>query len=374
MTDGDRTSPPSDRHIWELQPVRDLFWIGLGLACLGAAYVFRSATYPALVALILAYWLTPSVSWASERLGVSRRVVGFLAFATVLGLTVLFWVLVAPLAVAQLSTLATEVPPQLEQAFERFGLPEILSSEASSAVDLRGTLRQMAGGASELLSSITSAISAGSSFLVQVVFGVALFYYFVVNFDSLPDATVYIPSAIRAQTVDLLGRFEDAFFGFLRGQLMVALFTTTAFAIGFSLVGVPFALIAAVIGGLLSFIPYGQAAGPISAVAFGLLGAAEGGQAVDWVAVVVLPLVVYAVSQSMETFIITPIVQGSATKLNPLVIFGALICGGAIGGILGVFLAIPIAACSRILFEEVVLPGFRRVANPEEVSADDSAP
>lgn len=367
MTSPDDDAPhhQSEKHLWEHQPIQDLFWIGLGCACLGAAYLLRSATYPVLLALILAYWVMPAVRWASERFGVSRRFVAFVAFAAVTAGFALLLSVVVPGAVRQLRSLSTEVPTQVEQLLTQLGVRELLDTYLADTKDLGSSLRAWAGGAANVLTSVSSAISQGSSFLIQAIFTTALFLYFIVAYDALPEAKVYIPSAVREQTLALLGRFEDAFFGFLRGQLSVALFTTVAYAVGFSLVGVPYAMVAALIGGVLSVIPYGQVAGPISAVLFGVLAASGAGESVDVLRVIVLPFVVYLFSQAMETFVITPLVQGSATQLHPLVIFGAVLCGGSVGGILGVFLAIPLAACGRILLEEVLLPGFRRLANPD---------
>jgi predicted PurR-regulated permease PerM len=64
----------------------------------------------------------------------------------------------------------------------------------------------------------------------------------------------------------------------------------------------------------------------------------------------------------VETWVITPLVQGEAANLHPIVVLVALIIGGTVAGIIGLILAIPVTASARILFSELALPRIRRWA------------
>jgi predicted PurR-regulated permease PerM len=132
------------------------------------------------------------------------------------------------------------------------------------------------------------------------------------------------------------------------------------FAIGFSAVGVPHALVAALAGGAFSLIPNGQASGWILAVLFGVLE--RGGEAA-WVTTLLYPSIVYAISQSLEVFVITPLVQGSYARLHPLAVLAALIGGASVGGVFGILVAIPLTACAKIVLEDAIEPALRRNAN-----------
>ena len=190
----------------------------------------------------------------------------------------------------------------------------------------------------------------------------AVFTYVLSDKRRVPSILPLFPANRRQLAAEVLGEVRDVLSGFARGQILVALFTTAGFLVGFSLVGVPHALVAALIGGVFSIIPNGQASGWLVAI---LLSALERDPAAsfDWLSIVVLPTSVYAVTQSLETFVVTPLVQGSRTRLHPLAVLGALIAGGAVGGLAGVFLAIPAAACGRIIIARILLPAMRTRAD-----------
>lgn len=72
--------------------------------------------------------------------------------------------------------------------------------------------------------------------------------------------------------------------------------------------------------------------------------------------IVVWPTVVYIAVQFLEGWVLTPWLQSGQTNLRAVTIILVVIIGGVVAGILGMLLAIPVAACMKILFEEVVPP------------------
>jgi predicted PurR-regulated permease PerM len=75
-----------------------------------------------------------------------------------------------------------------------------------------------------------------------------------------------------------------------------------------------------------------------------------------WVRAIVLPVAWFGVVQFIETYILTPKIAGKATNLDPVTIVVAVLAGGALLGVYGMLLAIPIAACGKILLLEVLFP------------------
>ena len=67
----------------------------------------------------------------------------------------------------------------------------------------------------------------------------------------------------------------------------------------------------------------------------------------------------YIIMQVLETYIITPAIAGKATNLDPVTILVAVLAGGSVGGVYGMLLAIPAAACLKILLTDVVMPRVR---------------
>ena len=111
---------------------------------------------------------------------------------------------------------------------------------------------------------------------------------------------------------------------------------STTYALGLSLLSVPFGAIIGAIAGFLSLIPYlGAAIGLLSALGVAL---AYGGGIGQLVAILVL----FSGLQTLEGLLITPKVVGNRVGLSPLWALVALIIGGNIGGLTGMFLAIPL--------------------------------
>jgi predicted PurR-regulated permease PerM len=75
-----------------------------------------------------------------------------------------------------------------------------------------------------------------------------------------------------------------------------------------------------------------------------------------WWGIVVWPTAVYMVGQTLDDWVLTPLIQGKVTNLNPVAIVVAVLAGGTLAGIYGMLLAVPAAACVKIILSEVVMP------------------
>jgi predicted PurR-regulated permease PerM len=78
------------------------------------------------------------------------------------------------------------------------------------------------------------------------------------------------------------------------------------------------------------------------------------------------PIIAYQVGQFFDDYVLTPQIQGKSTDMDVPSILFATIAGGAIAGIYGLLLAIPVAACIKILLREIFWPKFRRWATGQE--------
>ncbi|MGC3974511.1 MAG: AI-2E family transporter [Nitrospira sp.] len=91
-------------------------------------------------------------------------------------------------------------------------------------------------------------------------------------------------------------------------------------------------------------------------------GFSSGAGAFDWMTVLVWPSVAYLVVQFIESWLLTPWVQSQSMEMNAVTVLIVVFIGGALGGFYGLLLAIPIAACIKILLQELVLPRLERKA------------
>jgi predicted PurR-regulated permease PerM len=136
---------------------------------------------------------------------------------------------------------------------------------------------------------------------------------------------------------------KSNFLGFFRGQFILTLFLTNTTFVVFLIMGVPFPLLLAVIAGLFDIIPGIGATLGISIIFIILLS-----QKV-WIAVQVL--VACIILQQIQDNLIAPRIMQNSVNLNPVVVFFALLVGARVAGLLGIFIAIPIAGVLVNLLE-----------------------
>jgi predicted PurR-regulated permease PerM len=155
---------------------------------------------------------------------------------------------------------------------------------------------------------------------------------------------------LKKTTRDDISYLFDQFIGilvtFFRGQIIIALIQGVLFSIGFALVGLPYSIVIGMTLGLLNIIPYlGNIVGLSVALPLSYFGAGGG------LTQVILVLAVFTVVQSIEGYILTPKIMGNRTGLHPaLIIFSVFFWGVALGGILGMMLAIPLTAFAVVFW------------------------
>jgi predicted PurR-regulated permease PerM len=157
----------------------------------------------------------------------------------------------------------------------------------------------------------------------------------------------YLPLAkshLKDELAFVIGAINDYLIAFFRGQVLVAICDGILYAIGFSLIGLPYAVLLGVVATVLTLIPYiGAAITFATALALAFL------QYADWLHPL-MALGVYVTVQLLEGFVIQPKILGDRVGLHPLTIIIAVITGTTLlGGVLGGILAIPLTAALRVL-------------------------
>ena len=165
-----------------------------------------------------------------------------------------------------------------------------------------------------------------------------IFFFHVTNdYEKIKsEFWAFIPRPWLTPIREIVQECNSIFSAFVRGQLIVVIFLSTTYAVGLSLLKIPFGAVIGVMAGLLSLIPYlGSAMGLLSALGVTL---AYGG---DW-GLLLGVVALFSGLQTLEGLIITPKIVGNRVGLSPLWALIALIIGGNIGGLSGMFLAIPL--------------------------------
>lgn len=359
----DRQSNQANPHLWELNVARDLFWILLAAGAIWLVYALRAVFFPVVVAFVLAYLVDPIICRLEGR-GFRRVLTVSLLLAAIAVAVLGLGLWLVPLAAGQVSQLVENLPGYLERLLPRMGIQsdeliESLRQYASQSQDipmkLLPYLWQGAGHTVGVISAVFGTTIYLSMLIVLIPF---YFFFFAWRYpDLVAWPKQFIPASRRERTLEIAGKMDRLIGVYFRVRLVIALIMGGMFSFGWMLTGVPYWLLVGMIAGLLSFIPYAAVLGWVLAIALKYLDSiAGGGGDVSLLSVVVWPSVVYGIVQAIEGWGLTPWLQGREMKMSVPTVVLVLFIGGALAGLLGMLLAIPVAACVKVLYDEVVRP------------------
>lgn len=202
------------------------------------------------------------------------------------------------------------------------------------------------------LSSLGSVLSGALSLVLIPVYA---FFLTLAMPGIRATARKYVPTRGRERTFRLLRDIERVVAAFFRGRLIVCAACAALTYLGFILIGVPYAALFAILIGLATAVPFAGLVFLVPAVALHL---ADGATPLS----ACLVVAVYGLVQALETVALTPLIMGREVELHPVTLIIALLLCGKLLGILGLILAVPIAATVRILAREFLLPRLRGLA------------
>jgi predicted PurR-regulated permease PerM len=263
---------------------------------------------------------------------------------------------------------------------------------------------------------VGTVITTGTYIVLVMMLIPIYFFSFAWHFDSLVEKIDQnLPPSHRPRIVQIIRQMDQAVSGFFRGRLIVAFVMSAVFMLSWYLAGVPYWFLLGILAGVLNIVPYlvvvvwplavllkwlEYTADTVTPVAVakpaaiqaaatqavttqpwlfnwdwawathawssgtgaiqGAASQAAATQAVsfnwDWLWIFLAPTIAYLVAQFLDNWIITPIIQAKSSNLSAVTIMIVVLVGGAIGGLYGLLLAIPVAACMKILAKEVLLP------------------
>lgn len=353
--------------------MRDLFWIALIVFIIWFGYELRSVFTPVLIGLVFAYLFHPLIS-AMERRYCWPRPATISAILAVGGVIILIFAMwLGPQLVGQVAQLARNTPGYLDNLAERYDVDlgdlkpqldtfakEVQSDPAGSITRGAKWLMAGTGGAIDV---ITDVLSATTYILLMLLLIPVYFFFFAWTFgpmvESLRD---YIPNSKKDETLAALAKMDEAVGNYFRDRVIISFIMAVMFAIGWLICGVPYWLLLALATGALSLIPYAAVVGWLAALILKTLDLlATDGQltSMDWVWGLGGLTLVYAIVQVFEGWLLTPWIQGKSLNMSSVTILIVVFIGGAIGGMYGLILCIPVAACLKIIATDVLLPRFK---------------
>lgn len=350
-------------HLWDIQAVIDAFLLFLLAIAIWAVYALRGIFIPLLVGLGLAYLFNPLITWLEKRWRMPRplSITLVLLLFTIASAAFIAWL--GPLLIQQAQTLATKAPEYIRTLGGRHGIElnemseQVLSWTSRFQEDPFAALQPIFTGTSQALGFIGAVIGTTSYVAMMVLLIPVYFFVFAWNFERMSEYVVkFIPLSHRPRTVDILRKIDASVFDFFRGRFVVALITAVLYATGWALTDVPYWFLLGAITGVLTIIPYVSLIGWPLAIVLKYVDSVGSAHEAGWLSLIVLPSLPYLVVQLVESWWLTPWIQGRTNDLSAVTVIVVVLIGGATGGLLGMLLAIPLASIAKILFHEFMLP------------------
>lgn len=339
----------------EVNTQRYIFILGV-LAVLGVfLYALRSVLLPFVVGMLAAYFFDPVVQkLANKRM--SRNAATLAVISGVLLIVLPLLVLLCGAIFSQIADFAAKVPnyvtsfvqrvtPLLQDLHERF--PDF------SFGNVEDMVRRNISEAFKLVGKLLSGVIANGFEFINVmsllVISPVVAFYLLRDWPKITENIMeLIPRKNKQSVIDGISAVNKIISGYLRGQVMVCLFLGTFYSCGLMLVGLDLGLLVGFLAGVISFIPY---VGSISGFAMAMaLVITQYGTAVKIAEVVA----VFAIGQFIEGNFLTPKLVGENIGLHPVWVMFALLAGGVLLGLLGMIIAVPVAAIIGVLLSYLI--------------------
>lgn len=327
--------------------LRTAFFIILGLILVWFVYIERGIMRPFIIAGIFAYIFNPTVNFFSEKIKLPRVISIVIIYALLIALFVGLGILLTHRITAESDDIRNYADQLLYTAnAQLYTLPDWLKPTVN---DLLFTLRK--GSFFTPTSIVPFFPQAISRIISFIIFLFSAFYLLKDGENGIKRLVQFVPKYYRADVRMLLSKINAVLGGYLRGQLFLVFLMSVFTFITLSIIGVRFALVIAIFSGFAEIVPV---IGPITAAAVAIAVVLVTGSAnfgLTSVNAAIIVGVAYFVLRHLEDYFVIPEVMGKITKLPPFIIFFAVIAGGHLWGVLGLILAVPIAAIIKILLQ-----------------------
>ena len=318
---------------------------------------------PFLVSFVIAYMLAPIVDFFQKKCRLRNRLLSVVVtLVLVIGVIAGALAALTPMVSKQMTTLSTSITEYVRAVNpNEYFSPRVNEAikEAVANLDVQTLLKNqdVQKAIKALVPKLGNWISSGLSSLtgLAVVFICLLYIIFLlIDFEKIrANWATYIPDRWREPVVMLIGDLDRHMNGYFRGQSLIALCVGILFAIGFQIIGLPMGIAMGLIVGVLNLIPYMQALGIPPCIFLGLIQSFETGRPV-WVVMVSIA-VVFIVVQSIQDLVLTPKIMGNVTGMGPAAILLCLSIWGALLGVVGMIIALPLTTLLVSYYKRFIL-------------------
>jgi len=364
-----RRESAAHRHLWEITPVLELFLLLIFFFLAWLVYFLGNVFLPLFLALILAEISNPSITYLEKRRGWPRPLTITLLLSAIVIALLAFFIWLGPLLFNQLTQLIAAIPRYLSTLGSTYNieLGDIVEQAKQWLKNLGSqpeqTLGRVFGTTGRALGIVTAALTTLTSFFIWLLLMIVAFFFFAWRFnETLEKLQTYLPQSRKQRIAQIAAMMDKAVGDFFRGRLIIAVIVGVLLSAGWYFSGVPFWFLLGMLTGFLNIFPYLSVVTWPVAVVLKYADTLGAGQSAGLLSVIVWPSAVYVVVQLLESWILTPWIQSGETNLGAGTVLIVVFIGGALAGVWGLLFAIPVAACIKILLQEVALPPLKHWA------------
>ena len=371
---------PNDRSFTFDRVVQLALFAGLAWGLVLLLDYLSDVLLPFVTGLVVAYFLDPVTNRVQHV--IKQRVLAalFTLVSITLAVSLVVWFMV-PMVGNELAEMGRTVSKmaantELAQAAKEH-LPENVWEEVNEILkrdDVKryltsdGAVQMAKDTAKKLLPGVWGVLSGAANVLTFITGLLVIMLYVVFLLIDYHNMAArwrdYLPPSMRDDVSGFVEEFIQATNRYFRSQALVACCVAVLFAIGFSIIGLPLAILMGIFIGLLNMVPYLQIVGTIPCLLLAGLKALEQGD--NFLGALGLVLLVFGVVQLIQETVLVSRFQGEAMGLSPAIILLSISVWGKLLGFLGLILALPLT-CLGLTYYRRYLWKFEPAGEPSEI-------
>jgi predicted PurR-regulated permease PerM len=332
----------------------------IGLSIIGVLWLLYLPLAVLAIGITLAEALSPPVEWLSAKLPRALAVV--LVYLSLLVVLAGICLLIIPDLVTQVRAASASIPNLIGKLQKWLAGLNLQLNE--------NVFNTLLSYISSISSSIVTLPKAVFSSLFNILISFFISIYWLIDAPHIHRFFISLFPENRHSRVDaIMGKMGRVMGGYVRGAVIDGAIIGLSTYIGLLLIGINYPLMLSLIAGLLEAIPV---VGPIIA-AMPMLGVALLQSTTKFLITFIFVICLHQV----ESNIVLPNIMYRQTEISPMLVLLALLAGWSIGGVLGIIIAIPLAAAIRVFVIELIAPALRNrsgAQSTERVAGDDKDP
>lgn len=306
-----------------------------------------SVAAPLFIGFVIAWLLNPAVTYLNKK-NVKRGLGSVFVFAMFLIIIFIVIRFMLPMLYKQVNDFI-EIIPSLFLQVNNF-IHESFVKLNATGFDFSGVEEKiydtLEGFGANLTTSLPTMVINGVSSVVSsvwsVILGFIVGFYLLIDFDGMKKVFNIIPKKYKNNVRKVMRDLDETCKDFVQGTLLISVIVFIITSILFKIIGLPSPMLFGLICGITNIIPY------IGPWVGGAIAALVGFTVSPLVGI--LAIVVAFISQQIDGIVLQPLIMGKTMKLHPVTIMIGLLVFGYFFGILGMLLATPVIACTKVIF------------------------